>query len=303
MARTRANGIEIEWDARGAQGAPAVLLIMGLGGQLTRWSDGFMDALVACGFRAIRFDNRDVGLSTKFDGAGMPDLARIGTQLMTGGRPEVPYQLDDMAADAIGLLDALGIAQAHIVGASMGGMIAQLVAASYPERVLSLTSIMSSTGNPALPRATAEANAVLMTRPSGTDLETLVAHGVRSAKVIGSPGYPTDDTVLADRIRSDLHRQNHPQGFARQMAAILADGDRRPRLATVTAPTLVVHGTDDPLVPVEGGRDTAASIPGARLVEIPGMGHDLPQALIDRIVGLIAEHAGKATRTQTSDAT
>lgn len=294
MAKALANGIEIEWDARGDEAAPAMLLIMGLGGQLTRWSDELMDALAGRGFRAIRFDNRDVGLSTKFDGAGVPDLATIGLQLATGRKPEVPYHLDDMATDAVGLLDALGIAQAHVVGASMGGMIAQLVAAGYPDRVLSLTSVMSTTGNPALPRATAAANAVLMARPGGTDLDSLVAHGVRSATVIGSPGYPTDDAILAARIRADLDRQNHPQGFARQMAAIWADGDRRARLKAITAPTLVVHGTDDPLVPVEGGRDTAASIPGAKLVEIPGMGHDLPQPLIARLVDLIAENAGRA---------
>jgi pimeloyl-ACP methyl ester carboxylesterase len=150
---------------------------------------------------------------------------------------------------------------------------------------------MSTTGNPALPRATAEANAVLMTRPQGGDVDSLVAHGVKSAKVIGSPGYPADDAVLAARIRADIERSHYPVGFARQMAAIWAGGDRRPRLKSITAPTLVIHGTDDPLVPVEGGRDTAASIPGARLEEIAGMGHDLPPALIRRIVGLIAEHA------------
>ena len=291
MARARANGIEIEWDARGAEGAPAMLLIMGLGGQLTRWSDALMDGFAARGFRAIRFDNRDVGLSTKLDAAGLPDMARIGLQLMTGRKPDVPYTLADMAADAVGLLDALGIARAHLVGASMGGMIAQLVAAYYPDRVLSLTSVMSTTGNPALPRATPAANAVLTERPPGTDLDALVAHGVRAAKVIGSPGYPADNAVLAARIRADLERQHYPPGFARQMAAIWADGDRRPRLAAIIAPTLVIHGTDDPLIPVEGGRDTARAIPGARLVEIPGMGHDLPQPLVARLVGLIADHA------------
>ncbi|MDB5696360.1 MAG: alpha/beta hydrolase, partial [Sphingomonas bacterium] len=197
MAKAQANGIEIEWEAVGDEAAPAVLLIMGLGGQLTRWSDDFMAALATQGFRAIRFDNRDVGLSTKFDAAGVPDLAKIGLQLMSGGKPEAPYSLDDMAADAVGLLDALGIDQAHVVGASMGGMIAQLVAATYPDRVLSLTSIMSTTGNPALPRATAEANAVLMTRPQGSDVDSLVAHGLTSAKVIGSPGFPADDVALA----------------------------------------------------------------------------------------------------------
>lgn len=294
MARASANGIEIEWDERGDAGDPAVLLIMGLGAQMTRWTDAFMTPLAARGFRVIRFDNRDVGLSTKLEAGGIPDLAKVGMALATGGKPDVPYTLDDMAADAVALLDAIGIDKAHIVGASMGGMIAQLVAANHPERVLSLTSIMSSTGNPALPRATAEANAVLMSRPQGTDIDSLVAHGVKSAKVVGSPGYPTDDAVLAERARADLTRMMYPQGFARQLAAIWANGDRRERLAGITAPTLVIHGADDPLVPVEAGRDTAASIPGARLIEIAGMGHDLPEALIGQVTRLIADHAEAA---------
>ena len=294
MAEARANGIEIEWEAVGDEGAPAVLLIMGLGAQMTLWPDALLTGLAARGFRAIRFDNRDVGLSMKFEAAGAPDLARLAMQLMTGGRPEAPYGLSDMAADAVGLLDALGIAKAHIVGASMGGMIAQLVAAEHPERTLSLTSIMSTTGNPALPHATPEANAVLMTRPASGDVDALVAHGLRAAKAVGSPGFPFDEAATAARIRSDIARSFYPPGFARQMAAILADGDRRARLRTITAPTLVIHGTDDPLVRVEGGRDTAAAIPGAQLVEIAGMGHDLPAALIGRIVDLIANHADSA---------
>ncbi|WP_375391015.1 alpha/beta fold hydrolase [uncultured Sphingomonas sp.] len=291
MPKATANGVEIEWDDRGDAADPAVLLIMGLGGQMTRWSEEFMAALVRHGFRAIRFDNRDVGLSTKFDSAGLPDLTAIGAQLLAGVKPDTAYTLEHMAADAVAVLDAAGVRRAHVVGASMGGMIAQLVATEHADRVLTLTSIMSSTGNPALPRATKEANDVLMSRPQGTDTESLVAHGLKSAKVIGSPGYPADDEVLADRIRADLQRMHYPPGFARQLAAIWANGDRRARLAGVTAPTLVIHGADDPLVPVEGGRDTARSIPGARLIEIPGMGHDLPAALIGRITDAIAEHA------------
>lgn len=291
MAQAQANGIGLEWDERGDPAGPAMLLIMGLGAQMTRWSEAFMAPLAARGFRVIRFDNRDVGLSAKLHDGGVPDLAKIGMAMATGGKPDVPYHLDDMAADAVALLDSIGIDRAHIVGASMGGMIAQLVAANHPERVLTLTSIMSSTGNPALPRSTAAANAVLMSRPAGTDIDSLVAHGVRSAKVVGSPGYPTDETVLAERARADLERMMYPQGFARQLAAIWANGDRRPKLKAITAPTLVIHGAADPLVPVEAGRDTAASIPGARLVEIAGMGHDLPEALIAQVTGLIADHA------------
>ena len=299
MPKANNNGVELEWDERGNPAHPAVLLIMGLGGQMTRWSEDFMAALVAHGFRTIRFDNRDVGLSGKFDAAGLPNLPAIGAAMMMGQRPATAYTLEDMANDAVAVLDAAGIDRAHVVGASMGGMIAQLVATEHPERVLTLTSIMSTTGNPALPRATAEANAVLMTRPTGTDMDSLIAHGVKSAKVIGSPGYPTDDAILAERLRSDAERMHYPPGFARQfarqMAAIMANGDRRSRLGGIKIPTLVIHGTDDPLVPVDGGRDTAASIPGARLEEIPGMGHDLPTPLIGRITDLIADHAKSAT--------
>lgn len=294
MARAQANGIEIEWDERGPAAGAAILLIMGLGAQMTRWTEAFMTPLAERGFRVIRFDNRDVGLSSKLHDGGIPDLAKVGAALATGQKPDVPYSLDDMAADAVALLDAVGVDRAHIVGASMGGMIAQLVAANHPERVLTLTSIMSSTGNPALPRATAEANAVLMSRPAGTDIDSLVAHGVKSAKVVGSPGYPTDEAVLAERARADLERQMYPQGFARQLAAIWANGDRRPKLKGIAAPTLVIHGAADPLVPVEAGRDTAASIPGARLIEIEGMGHDLPEALIPQVTELIADHAEEA---------
>lgn len=295
MPKAKNGGVELEWDERGKASDPAVLLIMGLGGQMTRWSEDFMAALVAHGFRTIRFDNRDVGLSTKFDAAGLPNLPAIGAAMMMGRTPDTAYTLEHMAGDAVAVLDAAGVDRAHVVGASMGGMIAQLVATEHPERVLTLTSIMSTTGNPALPRATAEANAVLMTRPTGTDMDALIAHGVRSAKVIGSPGYPTDDAILAERLRADAERMHYPPGFVRQMAAIVANGDRRPRLGGIEVPTLVIHGTDDPLVPIDGGRDTAASIPGARLKEIPGMGHDLPTQLIGRITDLIAAHAKAAT--------
>ena len=284
MAGISANGITIEYERYGRETDPTVLLIMGLGAQLTRWPMQLVNALVGRGYQVIRYDNRDVGLSQKFDAAGIPNMGEIAATLMRGEKPVTPYTLDDMAADAAGLLDALGIEKAHIMGASMGGMIAQVFAADFPEKTLSLTSIMSSSGNPALPPARPEAMAVLTSRPQGADLDSLVAHGVNSAKVIGSPGYPVDEAVLAERVREDALRSIYPAGFARQMAAIYANGDRRQRLAKIAARTVVIHGTDDPLVPVEGGRDTAASIPGARLVEIPGMGHDLPEALIPQIV-------------------
>ena len=294
MAQATANGIDLEYERFGPAAAEPVLLIMGLGAQLTLWPVELCEALVARGFHVIRFDNRDVGLSTKFDAAGVPDLPAVLGAMMAGQAPQVPYRLDDMAADAVGLLDALGIDAAHIVGASMGGMIAQLVAAGFPERTRSLTSIMSTTGNPMLPPATPEAIGVLMSRPQGGDVDSLVDFGVKAARVIGSPGYPAEEGALRARIRRDVARSVYPAGFARQMAAIYASGDRRARLAQVTAPTVVIHGTADPLVPVEGGRDTAASIAGAELIEIDGMGHDLPLPLVDRIADAIAGAARRA---------
>lgn len=292
--KTTANGIEIEYEIDGSSDAPPVLLVMGLGAQLTLWPAKMVEGLVARGYRVIRYDNRDIGLSTKFDAAGTPALPSIIGAMMMGLKPDVPYLLTDMADDAAGLLDALGIAKAHVMGASMGGMIAQMVAALHPERVLSLTSIMSTTGNPTLPQATAEAMAVLTTRPEGGDLDSIVAHGVKVEAVIGSPAYPADQAALRDRIARDFERSYHPPGFARQMAAIVASGDRRAALAKITAPTMVIHGADDPLVPVTGGRDTAATIPGAQLVEIAGMGHNLPDALIDPVLDAFEQVAKKA---------
>lgn len=283
MAKIAANGIEIEYDEFGAKDAPAVLMIMGLGAQLVRWPMALVDALVERGYRVIRYDNRDVGLSTKCDSAGTPNFALMAVSHILRRPIRAPYTLTDMAADAAGLLDALGIERAHIVGASMGGMIAQLFAAHWPERTLSLTSIMSTTGNPALRGASLQAMGILLRRPRGNDLEAIVAHGVKAAKVVGG-SYPEDDLLMAERYRDEIVRNHHPSGFVRQMAAILADGDRRTRLHAITAPAVVVHGADDPLVPAEGGRDTAAAIPGARLVEIPGMGHTLPPEVIPTVI-------------------
>ena len=292
--QVRANGIDIEVESYGDEGAPAMLLIMGLGAQLTRWSMPFVDGLVARGYRVIRYDNRDVGLSTKFDAAGVPNLTKVAAMAMIGLKAKVPYTLDDMAADAVGVLDALAIGKAHIVGASMGGMIAQLVAATYPDRTLSLTSIMSTTGNRSVPRATAEATAVLLDRPRSTDRETLIAHAVKAQGVIGSPGYPQTEEELREKVIRDFERMHYPAGFGRQIAAITANGDRRRKLRRITAPTIVIHGVDDPLVPVAGGRDTAASIPGATLHEIAGMGHDLPEPLIPEVLDLIDGVARRA---------
>lgn len=285
--KARANGIELEYESFGNPADPTILLIMGLGAQLTLWPLPFVEALVERGFHVVRYDNRDVGLSTKLDHARPPRIGMLVLQRLLRLRPRVPYTISDMAADAAGLLDALGIEKAHIVGASMGGMIAQVFAATYPDRTLSLTSIMSTTGNPRLSRASREAMDVLINRPKTDDFEALVAHGVRASKVLAGPAFPVEPEVLEARVRETIQRSNYPDGFARQVAAIVADGDRRERLKTIKAPAVVIHGTDDTLVPIDGGRDTAASIPGARLVEVRGMGHNVPVEVIPEIVDAI----------------
>lgn len=291
MAQVTANGITIEYDEHGDPAAPPVLLVMGLGAQMTLWPQELVDALLERGFRVIRYDNRDIGLSHKVEGAKAPGMLKLVLLSKFGLTPKVPYTLADMAADGIGLLDALGIQKAHIVGASMGGMIAQHMAFSHPERVLTLTSIMSTTGNRKLPAATREAMSALTKRPASMDEDVLVEHGVEVARAIGSPGYRADPDKLRERSRALIKRSFYPQGMPRQLAAIIADGDRRERLQSVKAPTLVIHGEADPLVPLAGGQDTAAHIRGAKLKTLPGMGHDLPLELVDEIADAIAEHA------------
>ncbi len=296
MPQIRANGIALEVERRGPGADTPIVLIMGLGGQLTRWSEEFVETLTREGQHVIRFDNRDIGLSEKFDHAGPPDMPAIIGALSQGKPPPVAYTLDDMARDVVGLLDALDIARAHIVGASMGGMIAQLVAADHGRRVASLTSIMSTTGARGLPPAKPEAIAVLNNRGPDPkqDLDGYLDHAVKSARVIGSPGFPVEDAAHRARILSDYRRAFTPHGFLRQYAAIIAAGDRLERLARIAAPTVVIHGVDDPLVPIEGGRDTAARIPGAELIEIEGMGHDIPPQLYDRLAAGILSAVRRA---------
>lgn len=291
MPTVTANGIEIHYEAHGDEAHPPILLIMGFGAQLTLWPDELVEALANHGFRVIRYDNRDIGLSHKFDGVKAPGLVKMTLLSKIGLTPKVPYTLADMADDGAGLLDALGIAKAHIVGASMGGMIAQHFASRHADRCLSLTSVFSSTGNPKLPPAKPEALKALVTRPKSTDEEALVEHGMMLARTIGSPGYPTADERLRERTRASVRRSFYPEGPTRHLSAIVADGDRRDMLETISVPTLVLHGEDDPLVPCEGGRDTAASIRGAKLKTIPGWGHDLPLELVDELADAIADHA------------
>jgi pimeloyl-ACP methyl ester carboxylesterase len=285
MPHASANGLQIYYESHGPDDGEPILLIMGLGAQMTRWSPAFYSKLVDAGHRVILYDNRDVGLTEKLDAAGPPDIAGVVGAIQAGRKPAVAYTLDDMAADAAALLDALDIERAHVVGASMGGMIAQLVAADYPQKTLSLTSVMSSTGNPDLPRATPEAMARLNTPAPDPrkDLEAFLASAVEGARVMG-PVYPVDEAQVRAQAESDFKRSFYPVGFQRQYAGVMASPDRRPKLKTITAPTVVIHGEADPLVPVEGGRDTAANIRGAVLKTYPGMGHEMPAPLHDAIV-------------------
>ncbi len=271
----RANGISIEVEEHGLPGHPAVLLIMGLGMQLIAWPPTVIEPLVNAGFRVITFDNRDIGLSQHFDHCGKPNIVWASIKRKLGWKISAPYSLEDMARDALGVLDAIGIQQAHIVGASMGGMIAQHVSALAPERMLSLTSIMSSSGAPGLPDAKPAVLRALLNRPKSQNVNDITAHYVKLFGVIGSPAFPIEQQLLRDRITMGIERSHHPDGTLRQMVAIAADTQRHELIKRITAPTLVVHGLADVLVPPAHGRDTAQRIPGSRFVGIEGMGHDL----------------------------
>ncbi len=286
----KANGIEIVYDTFGEPSAPVLLLVMGLGAQMISWDEGFCRELARRGYFVIRFDNRDVGHSTKFDEAGIPNTLALLQAQMQGEPVQAPYSLRDMADDAAGLLEALGIETAHVVGASMGGMIAQAMAIHHPRRVRTLTSIMSSTGDPDLPHPKPEALSALLTTPP-PDREAAQQQAIETWHVLAGPGFPVDDAFIAERAGRAFDRGLHPAGTARQMAAILASGSRKEALQEVSAPTLIIHGDADPLVPVEGGIDTAESIPGAKLLIIEGMGHDLPPSLAPRVIDAIVEHA------------
>jgi len=294
MPRARANGIEIEYDTFGKPTDPALLLIMGLGAQMILWDEEFCEQVAARGYHVIRFDNRDIGLSTKFDQGGMPNImAAMSAAMMRKPVEDAPYTLRDMAADAAGLLDALHIDTAHVVGASMGGMIAQTMAINHPTRVRSLTSIMSTTGNPDLPPAKPEAAAVLIT-PVPEGREANIERGVSVFRAIGSPGFAFDEEGVRRRAARAYDRCFHPAGVARQLVAIIASGSRKGALGAINIPTLVIHGADDPLVPLAGGLDTAESIPGAEIVIIEGMGHDLPRAAWPRIIDAISNLTARA---------
>jgi pimeloyl-ACP methyl ester carboxylesterase len=291
MSSVRANGLDLAYESHGRSGAPAVLLVMGLGRQLTAWPDELIAGLVDAGYRVIAFDNRDVGLSSKLESAGRPQLVRALLRRALRLPIKAPYQLSDMSADCAALLAALHIDRAHVIGVSMGGMIGQLFAGSYPESTASLTSIMSTSGARGLPDARPAARRALIARPPrNADLEQLVAHFVGVFRIIGSPGFPTPDELLRARFRISLRRSYYPTGVTRQLLAVLAAGDRSALLRRIRVPTLVIHGEDDPLVPVECGEDTARKITGARLVRVPGMGHDLAPGLVPILLEAILPH-------------
>ena len=277
MPRANNGRVELEYETLGDANPETVILINGLGSQMTRWPVPFCEKLVARGFRAIRMDNRDVGLSSWLDGES--------------------YVLKDMANDVIAVLDAAGAKKAHVAGVSMGGMITQRVAIDHPDRVLSITSIMAApAANPPILQSTPAAAAVLNVAPPDpkADFEAFVAHGIRNARTIGSPAYPWDEDQLRQRVVSEYRRAFNPSGVVRQRQAIGADGDRTEELKTLKVPAVVAHGADDPLVMPIGGELTAQAIPGAELRIIPGMGHDLPPGLYDTIIDAIVAAASRA---------
>lgn len=283
------HGIELCYQELGERRHPPVVLVMGLGSQMVNWPDGFCELLAGHGLRVVRFDNRDCGRSTWLAHLGVPSVRAAMERKLA----EPPYVLSDMAADVAGLLDALGLDSAHVVGASLGGFVAQTLAIERPERVRSLISISSSTGARSVGYPTPEAMRVLMTRPA-SDRDGYIEGLLTARRVIGSPGFEMDDALVREIAGRAFDRGINPDGTQRQLVASICSGRRTERLGVVTAPTLVMHGSDDPLIHVSGGRATAAAIPGARLVEIEGWGHDLPPALWERIAQEIAAHVAAA---------
>jgi len=291
MPKAKVNNIEIEYETIGDPTSKPLLLIAGLGSQLLAWSDEICENLANSGFFVIRFDNRDIGLSTKFEDAGLPNFMEINTAYTRGELPKVPYNLEDMADDAIGVLDALNIDKAHICGASMGGMIAQVIAYKHPLRVRSLTIIMSTTGNPALPQAKPEIMAQFFA-PVPSEREAYIEEMVKRDSLIhGTFAY--DETQGRDYRTKEYDRSYYPEGIARQLAAMAVPGNIEPKISAIQAPTLVIHGREDPFNPVEAGRDIATAIPGAELLILDGMGHSFPREVIPRIINALVMNSNK----------
>ena len=289
-AMANANGIELCYDTFGDRAAPPMVLIMGLAAQMIAWDDDFCGELASRGYWVVRFDNRDIGLSTKFAQHGVPDVMAMLGMLLQGKTVPAPYTLRDMAADTIGLMDALGIKSAHVIGASMGGAIAQEIAIRHPARLRTLTSIMSSTGEPGLTQPTPEAMQILMA-PTPTDRDAYFERYRQTWRVLRGPGFPLDEARDVGRAAETFARGLNPPGVARQLAAIMASGSRKEALAAVKTPALVIHGDADPLVRLDGGEATARAIPGAKLMVIVGMGHALPIPMWPQIIAAIEGHA------------
>ncbi|WP_421860337.1 alpha/beta fold hydrolase [Parvibaculum sp.] len=299
MQSVKANGIAINYEDRGPADGTPILFVNGYSSTMLSWPEELMDGLRDRGFRVIRYDNRDVGKSEKLK--GLPQISDVAKEVREGREPAIPYRLADMAADGIGLLDALGIGRAHIMGISMGGMIVQRMAIHHPERLLSVTSIMSTTGNPDLPKASDEAMKALQAQPSSEEREDVIRHRMKGRRVYQSPAYPMTDEALYERCAREFDHMYYPEGAIRQYAAIVGDGSRVDELKQVSVPFLVIHGDADPLVPPSGGEDTAKSVPGAKHVVIAGMGHDLPVELCGQYADLIATHARSAEQKAAAE--
>lgn len=282
------GNVKIAYEQFGDPSKTPLLLVMGLGAQMIAWDNEFCQQLVDAGFFVTRFDNRDVGLSTHLHDAPVPNVMAA---IQEGDLSSASYTLTDMAGDAMGLLSAIGIEKAHVVGASMGGMIVQQIAIEHPERVSSVTSIMSTTGNPEVGQATPEAMAALLA-PAPNDRDAAIENTVNTFRIIGSPGFTYDEERVRTRAALAFDRAFDPLGMARQLIGILASGDRTEKLKDVKVPFLVIHGEGDPLVTLSGGEATAAAVPGSRLVTYPGMGHDLPRDLWPQVVDEVAKIAG-----------
>jgi pimeloyl-ACP methyl ester carboxylesterase len=291
MPKANVNNITIEYETMGDLNSKPLLLIAGLGSQLLAWSEEICQKLAENGFFVIKFDNRDVGLSTKFEDAGIPDMIEIREAYTRGEIPKVPYTLEDMADDAIGLLDALNIEKAHICGASMGGMIAQIIAYRHPSRVLSLTVIMSTTGNPELPPSKPEI-VMRFFAPVPSEREAYIDEMVkRDSLIIGT--FPFNENQSRDYRTREYDRSYYPEGIARQLAAMAVPGNIKPYIITISAPTIVIHGSEDPFNLIEAGKDIATSIPNAELLIIDGMGHSIPREIIPHIINAIVKNSNK----------
>jgi pimeloyl-ACP methyl ester carboxylesterase len=294
MPQVRANGIDIEYESFGRAGDPLILLIMGFAAQLISWPEALCHGLAARGFRVVRFDNRDIGKSTHLADLTAPNARALMAEVAAGRSPDVPYSLDDMADDAVGLIDALGVSHAHIVGASMGGMIAQLVAINHAGRTKSLVSIMSTTGRRNLPSGNRETLSVLFGGPRSMSRNDLIEASILVQRALSSPGFPSSGAEM--RATAERRTDRAPfdaAGLARQSAALIAAPPRDGLLKQVRCPALVIHGADDPVIPVAAARDTAESIPGAELIVVPGMGHDFAAALVPVYLRRIGDFVSK----------